>query len=78
MEHKAGAPLVLDMDCVKGQRVFPFGKRVVGQLCRRVCMIERYHIINCRASGVRVGYEGLDDLPEGYQNQGEVLLGTKL
>ena len=66
MEHKVGAPLVLDRDCEKGQRIFPCGKRADGQLCQSMCVIERYHIINCRASGVRVDSVGLDDLPDGY------------
>ena len=78
MEHRVGAPCLCDRDCAKGRKVFPFGKRVGGQLCLRVCGDERYQIISCRASGVHVSYEGLGDLPEACQNLQVVLLGTKL
>ena len=52
--------------------------RVDGQLHSRMSVSEEYRIVHRRASGVRVSGEGLDDVPEVYQNPGEVLSGTKL
>ena len=49
-----------------------------GQLHSRMSGGEKYQIIHRRTSGVRVSDKGLDDVPEVYQNPGEVLSGTKL